>query len=1665
MLRLSTAAVTVAELTHSGLTPGCASATRFNTMPKHTVQKTRGEVYTLDEIVEGARKCAERQEAVLWSADAVLTHSRKFVRKPDHGHHDRLVARAIESREAAKAKLNKARSKLCEMQRAVDELLRDYEKKKEMVEKVRKEKPDGMQFAAGYGTSELVTAGLLGAGVGAGVMAYAALRQTNRLAKTLSQTCGIVGTIVEEIVRVVRNISDTVAKTVRGAAAKTVLAVATYSLMNLFGMPPSACVLGASVLVYGGQQFADFMLEFASERGLKFVGSSSPTMEFAAKAGEAGRTEKFMGLFLLTSLLYKVGGSLVERKTAMGLFLDNFTRFWEDNPAVELWTLVVNCSVKVLEFLTKVVPGTSVPQALLDYRDKLCPERAHVHRWLRDIDKLVGDIRAGEVVADINVIAALRAERHVGLSYMQCFVALRRDLQAVLNRVETVLSEYGDVNTSGVRQEPVTLIISGKPGVGKTSMMPFLVQAVLTGIVPWHIKALHKGDLTMHVFNKDSGPYWESYHGQTATCFDDLGQYVQAEGQDGPLQAFMSAVSTWKVPLNMASLTNKGKTFFTSPLVVATTNVGTDSGLTWQKVLAGSVHEPSAFVRRLQFCVEPFVRPEFALPNGQLDGAKFHAELGSLSDDVLGLMDRVWMFRRVQHVVNGPAVHLDSEEWTASMLVRQVVNTVKAKATSTAAMRMQLSSLREQLEGMRFAAGYVDTAKSYAWRAVAAVQTAFSTAKLPAFGDRETKANIDGDGKAQTDIGTISISNVHYEDAYSLFIGPRVVLGQYPIWFGGRPRAISIGQGHDAEWQWVRAADVQHLLAKRLTYLQKLGSAVNLEELEEYASLLRLSRRVAELRTTYGDFVIHVAVHSRRPDVDSLGITWKLLFRSATVSILVTLAVHAILIMLRVIVEAVTGRVVGKKKKKVAKQEGMRFAGGGPDSPKKAWQAYTGREVVDSVVNTVKRNMVRLYVQRDGESYFFSNALRLYDFEVLCNAHFFLETRASHYTVEWEDGTRKTFTAAEWKALAPSAEQRLHSGVDYVQVTIEHPNNVRAPNITRHFLNGDPVEQDVVGTTVYSWVERPGFAPYFIRTDTAVQKEITMRDTQGIYGGQTFTLSGTACLFMKVRLDIGDCGWPVFVRTKTGRVAIYGIVAGADPSQEQSIATRVELVPVEKGSDMAFAGRHIAGTHDANLTRCNQSQYRQGVFDVLPASGKVPVSLSREEMARAQAQLPEKAELAPERVDRLKQAAAAVYAKLFNGVPSLPVHASVATFETALFGDYDAKPLPGNTSTGYPLASAGVTLKSKVKEDPTLQSRLRTMCEDVETALMSGDQDMSQYFLYTDILKDEPRKVGKGARLVSACPIQASIVTRQYFLRFTDILCKRGMDYGFCVNINPFGPDWHALAMRLLEKGQVGIDGDFKSFDFSHGDALMRTFLDAADAYYPEVQVTREVRRRLFEMVVLRSRHIDGPDVWEWDCGMPSGNPLTAALNTWCNLVLHVAVYSDLTGRAPIRFFDDVAVALMGDDNVSVPRRELLSVWTYSNLHKAFAAYGYEYTTADKGDVHEATHKPLTELSFLKRGFVIGESGRFVAPRELTSLAKQIEWVSRRGTLLENLEDAFVELSLHPLSTWNKYAPALLREMHVRFYRPAWLPLDDPVGPSGRAAAFARATSKAYEFD
>ncbi len=111
------------------------------------------------------------------------------------------------------------------------------------------------------------------------------------------------------------------------------------------------------------------------------------------------------------------------------------------------------------------------------------------------------------------------------------------------------------------RMEPLVIGLFGQPGMGKSSILPYLVS-LLSKLFP----GVQRKDLTYS--RSCNTEHWDGYNHQPITILDDLGQSLG--GKD--IKEFQTLVSCNPYVLPMADLPEKGR-LFTSPIIIATSNL------------------------------------------------------------------------------------------------------------------------------------------------------------------------------------------------------------------------------------------------------------------------------------------------------------------------------------------------------------------------------------------------------------------------------------------------------------------------------------------------------------------------------------------------------------------------------------------------------------------------------------------------------------------------------------------------------------------------------------------------------------------------------------------------------------------------------------------------------------------------------------------------------------------------------------------------------------------------------------------------------------------------------------------------------------------------------------------------------------------------------------
>lgn len=187
----------------------------------------------------------------------------------------------------------------------------------------------------------------------------------------------------------------------------------------------------------------------------------------------------------------------------------------------------------------------------------------------------------------------------------------KRDIVILKSKLVPLLNCLSTENlNSGVRKRPFAVWISGRSGVGKSTMLRRYISELwsrVAGKQEWEVYRVKPSDAVyVYAYEKE---FWDSYHGQAITVVDEAGLMREVEGatNDG-FMAIIRMVNIFDYPLDMADLPKKGKTNFSSSIVIATSNRD-------RVDCVKSLYYPTAYIERFDFAVHQCVKEEYSLPD------------------------------------------------------------------------------------------------------------------------------------------------------------------------------------------------------------------------------------------------------------------------------------------------------------------------------------------------------------------------------------------------------------------------------------------------------------------------------------------------------------------------------------------------------------------------------------------------------------------------------------------------------------------------------------------------------------------------------------------------------------------------------------------------------------------------------------------------------------------------------------------------------------------------------------------------------------------------------------------------------------------------------------------------------------------------------------------
>lgn len=389
----------------------------------------------------------------------------------------------------------------------------------------------------------------------------------------------------------------------------------------------------------------------------------------------------------------------------------------------------------------------------------------------------------------------------------------------------------------------------------------------------------------------------------------------------------------------------------------------------------------------------------------------------------------------------------------------------------------------------------------------------------------------------------------------------------------------------------------------------------------------------------------------------------------------------------------------------------------------------------------------------------------------------------------------------------------------------------------------------------------------------------------------------------------------------------------------------------------------------------------------------------------------------------------------------------IYTFEESILGVPQEKfrSIPRATAAGFPYVYDVKNGKKEFfgdKEDYDLTGpqaiELRTRVQHVIDSAKSGVR-LSHVFV--DFLKDELRPKAKveavATRLISSAPLDYTIAWRIMFGAFSSAVMRHHTNSGMAPGLCAYS-DWSLLASRLQEKGKKCFDGDFKAFDSSEQPCVHELILQYINEWYND-DITNQRARRVLWMDLVHSRHIGGLGkdqryIYQWNKSLPSGHPFTTIVNSMYSLFLLVATYIAATGDL-IGFWTHVTSVTYGDDNVSNVDDEVAETFNQVTVAEQMRKqFGVTYTPGNKtGEFEKYTE--LESTTFLKRGFSKIDNA-WACPLEKDSFMYTFYWCKNKKLeskiIIDVLESALEELSMHNDDLWNEYSPKLVDTLATR---------------------------------
>jgi hypothetical protein len=387
------------------------------------------------------------------------------------------------------------------------------------------------------------------------------------------------------------------------------------------------------------------------------------------------------------------------------------------------------------------------------------------------------------------------------------------------------------------------------------------------------------------------------------------------------------------------------------------------------------------------------------------------------------------------------------------------------------------------------------------------------------------------------------------------------------------------------------------------------------------------------------------------------------------------------------------------------------------------------------------------------------------------------------------------------------------------------------------------------------------------------------------------------------------------------------------------------------------------------------------------------------------------------------------------------VDKTILTFEEAVEGilgeDY-IDGIPRATSAGWPknkqLNSRLRGKKEFFGEDGQYifdsESTIKLKEETLEI-LNKAKKGIRSSVVFMDCLKDETRPAYKAdmgkTRLISAAPLAYLIACRMVFLRFNQWVMKNRIANGIAIGVNPYSIEWSGIVEKLHEVSSTMFAGDYGSYDSSQTKQVGDEICEGINRWYNDCEEL-QMARRVFFMDIYSSVHISGDTIYQWTKSLPSGHPLTTTVNSIYNKIILRMGFVTSMGRsynALTLYRKFIREIVYGDDNIVSVNEIVQDKFNISSMAEFCQTIYMDYTDETKSDQLNTAFREISDISFLKRGFVLDKKrNKYIAPLDKEVVRQMLYYLNKnvdQTLVVQSASDSFLrEASLHEPEFYTK---------------------------------------------